>query len=139
MIRAVYGLSHGELLSLLDTLDNDENRAALESDLIHLGLRLQWVGSDALAWHELYAVVKHLPRTSAFFRVQRPEEAEWDLHALLLAEVADALRVANWQRGGGAKRDYPKPIPRPGVTPDSTTYGKGALPINEMEAWLSGN
>lgn len=68
-----------------------------------------------------------------------PEEHEWALDALLLAEVADALRVANWQRGGGKRSDYPKPIPRPGVEPESTTYGKGAIPIDEMEAWLAGD
>ncbi|WP_191480127.1 hypothetical protein [Nocardioides ochotonae] len=55
---------------------------------------------------------------------------------LLLAEVADAARVANWQRSGGKRRDYPKPIPRPGVDDPDTTYGRGALPIDDMAAWL---
>lgn len=136
MIRAAYGLGYADLHALLDTLDDDEHRAAIEADLIALGLRLRHVGTDALAWHELYAVIKHLPQSSAYFRVLHPEEAEWDLSAMLLADIADALRVANWQRGGGKRSEYPKPIPRPGVEPDSKTYGKGALPVDEMKEWL---
>jgi len=65
-----------------------------------------------------------------------PEEHEWDLSSLLLAEIADAVRVGNWQRGSGKKADYPKPIPRPGVTPTAEKYGKGAIPIDEMTSWL---
>ncbi|WP_051432586.1 hypothetical protein [Promicromonospora kroppenstedtii] len=137
-IRAVYGLGFADLHALLETLDDDEHREAIEADLIALGLRLRHAGTDALAWHELYAVIRHLPRTSAFYRATHPDDHEWSLDALLLAEVADALRVANWQRGGGRRHEYPKPIPRPGVEPESTTYGKGAVSIDEMEAWLAG-
>lgn len=64
------------------------------------------------------------------------EESEWTLANLLLAEVADAVRVANWQRGSAKKNEYPKPIPRPGVKPTTQTYGKGALPIDDMAEWL---
>jgi hypothetical protein len=46
------------------------------------------------------------------------------------------VRVANWQRGSGKRTDYPKPIPRPGVEPDSKTYGRGAIPIDDMADWL---
>lgn len=133
----MYGLSFADLHSVLETLDDAEHREAIEADLIQQGLRLRWVGSDALTWYELYAVIKHLPRSSAYYRVLHPEEAEWELPALLLAEIADATRVANWQRGNGRRSDYPKPIPRPGVEPDSKSYGKGALPVDELEAWLA--
>lgn len=68
-----------------------------------------------------------------------PREHEWTLEAMLLAEVADATNVGNWQRGSGKKRDYPKPIPRPGVEPDGSTYGKGALTMDEMADWLGWN
>ena len=37
--------------------------------------------------------------------------------------MVDALRTANWQRGGGKKKDRPKPIPRPGAGPTKTTTG----------------
>lgn len=136
MIRAVYGIGYADLQALLETLEDDEHRAAIEADLVALGLRLRHVGTDVLTWHELYAVLTHLPRDSAFFRATHPDEHEWDLQALLLAEIADALKVGNWQRGEGKKSEYPKPIPRPGIEPDSQTYGKGAIPIDQMAAWL---
>lgn len=74
--------------------------------------------------------------TSALHRALNPEDADWSLTDLLLAEVADAANVANWQRGQGKKRDYPKPIPRPGVTPDQTVIGKGAIPLDQMDEFL---
>lgn len=134
MIRAVYGLEHLALLSLLATIE--EYREAVEYDLIVLGLRLRDVGTDRLSWSDVYTLLSQAPRSSALFRALYPEEHEWNLTSLLLAEVVDAVRVANWQRGSGKRADYPKPIPRPGVTPESTTYGKGAVPIDEMAEWL---
>lgn len=136
IVRATYGLGHRDLLSVLLTLDNPEHREAIEYDLIALGLRLRDVGTERLSWGDLYAVLRHSPRSSALFRALHPDDHEWTLPALLLAEVADAARVANWQRGSGKKADYPKPIPRPGVVPESLTYGKGAIPIDEMADWL---
>lgn len=65
-----------------------------------------------------------------------PNEWEWGVTELLLAEIADSNNVAAWQRGGGTKRDYPKPIPRPGVQPDSTRIGKGAIPLDQMDEFL---
>ena len=65
-----------------------------------------------------------------------PEEWEWGLAEQLLAQVADMVTVANWQRGAGKKRDYPKPIPRPGVESGDKTYGKKPLPIDAMKKWL---
>lgn len=84
----------------------------------------------------MFTVVRQSPRSSALFRAMHPEEHEWNLPELLLAEIADAVRVANWQRGEGKRADYPKPIPRPGVKAASTTYGKDAIPISDMAEWL---
>lgn len=67
-----------------------------------------------------------------------PDDAQWGLVEHLLAANLDALNVANWQRAGGKKRDRPRPIPRPGVGADRTTYGKDALPLDEFDAWLAG-
>lgn len=105
-------------------------------DLIALGLRLRHLGTDALTWADLLTIVQQSDRSTALYRAMNPEDHQWDLATLLLAEIGDALNVANWQRGGGKKRDYPKPYPRPGVEPDSVTYGKGAIPIDEMADFL---
>lgn len=136
IIRATYGLAFADLHSLLLTLDDPETREAIEFDLISLGLRLRNVGTDGLSWQDVYTVLRQSPRSSAFFRSQNPEAHEWGLPELLLAEVADAVRVSNWQRGEGKRADYPKPIPRPGVKPTAQTYGKEAIPISDMAEWL---
>lgn len=39
-------------------------------------------------------------------------DSAWPASSYLLAEMADALNGANWQRAGG-KGKKPKPIPRP--------------------------
>ena len=106
-------------------------------DLIGLGLRLRDLGTERLSWGDLRVIVQQSPPGSALFRAMNPDDWQWTFEAQLIAEAADQLRVANWQRSGGKKRDYPKPIPRPGVEPDSKTFGgKGALPYDEMADWL---
>lgn len=43
------------------------------------------------------------------------DDAVWTIDRHLAALTVDQLAVANWQRGTAKKKDYPKPIPRPGV------------------------
>ena len=80
-------------------------------------------------------IVRHSPRGSALVRSLLGEDHEWTLANQLRAAEVDALRLANWQRGQGKKKDMPKPIPRPGVERDKT-YGKEAISIDEMADWL---
>ena len=114
----------------------DDYAEPLAFDLMGMGLRLRDVGTPSFSWADLYVVIRQLPRASALGRALDPETAPWGLQELLLAEIADALNVSNWQRSGATKRDYPKPIPRPGVESPTTTYGKGAIPYDEMAEWL---
>lgn len=79
--------------------------------------------------------MRQAPRSSAFFRALHPDEAMWGLTEQLLALNADMLNVLAWQNSGGKKKDYPKPIPRPGVEEDKT-YGADAIPMDEMAKWL---
>lgn len=125
-----------KILEVLDVLDDHADPVAY--DLIGHGLRLRDLGTERLSWGDLYTILSQQPDTSALFRARNPD-AHWGLTEQLLALATDALHVANWQRSGGKKRDFPKPIPRPGVTPSETTYGKGALPYDEMAAWLGWN
>lgn len=114
----------------------DEHEEPIAYDLLRLGLRLRDLGTDRLSWGDLWTVVTQAPADSALYRAMNPGEADWTLSTLLLAEVVDSLRIATWQRGGGKKKDYPKPVPRPGITPDSTTYGKGAVSMDQIADWL---
>lgn len=122
-------------MGVLETLDDYEEPIAY--DLICLGLRLRWLGTPQLTWGDLLAIIRQGPNTTALFRALNPEDHLWGLPELLLAEIADGERAAVWQRGGGKRKDRPEPIPRPGVGQKETqTYGKDALPLDEMAAWL---
>ena len=57
-------------------------------------------------------MVSHLGRDSALASSLN-SDSEWTLEAHLLANIADQLAWANYQRAGG-KGTKPKPIPRPG-------------------------
>ncbi|WP_036959134.1 hypothetical protein, partial [Promicromonospora kroppenstedtii] len=118
MIRAVYGLGFADLHALLETLDDDEHREAIEADLIALGLRLRHAGTDALAWHELYAVDPAPPPHLGLLPATHPDDHEWSLDALLLAEVADALRSRTGSAAEAGVTTYPKPTSPPGVEPE---------------------
>jgi len=80
-------------------------------------------------------IVRHLPRSSALVREIEGEDSPWGLTEQLLAAAVDALNGANWQRGGGKRKDKPKPIPRPGVEKDKR-FGKEAVSMEEMADWL---
>jgi hypothetical protein len=84
---------------------------AVEYDLIALGLRLRWLGTEKLTWRDLLVIVRHSPHTSALAReVAGPEMTAWNTGAVtawLLAMVTDLLQVANWQRASDAKHQAP--------------------------------
>lgn len=132
-IKSVKGASYTEILGLLDLLDKHGDAVAY--DCIVLGLRLRDVGTEDFTWGDLLTIVQQAPRSSALFRSMHPEEAEWGLQEQLLALNADYLAVSNWQRAQGKKKDYPKPIPRPGVEKDKK-FGQDAVSIEEMTDWL---
>ncbi|MDQ0793556.1 hypothetical protein [Streptomyces sp. B1I3] len=133
-VKRMKGASYTDILGLLSLLDKHED--ALAYDCLTLGLRLRNVGTDDFTWGDLLTIVKQLPRSSALFRSMHPEEAEWGLVEQLIAYTADLTAVGNWQRAQGKKKDYPRPIPRPGVESPEKKYGKGAISIEDMSAWL---
>lgn len=115
-----------------------EHRVAIEYDLIALGLRLRNLGSDDFNWNDLAVVLSQSPRSSAFYRSLFPDEAEWGLQEQLMAAMVDYAAVGNWQRGEGKRKDFPDPIPRPGVNDGKERYGTEAIEMDEMAAWLGG-
>jgi hypothetical protein len=52
-----------------------------------------------------------------------------------MAEVVDALNMANWQRAGRRSAPKPKRVPRPWEKPKATTVGKDAIPISKFNDW----
>lgn len=87
-------------------------------------------------WGDLLAIVQSAPRSSALYRSLHPDDAEWGLPEQLLALNADYAAILAWQNSGGSKKDYPKPIDRPGITSDEEKHGNQPLPMDEMETWL---
>jgi len=87
-------------------------------------------------------LIEYLPRESATARAVHGPELQWGDTEHLLAQIADALHAANWQRGHG-KGPRPRPLPRPGKEePDRKRYGRGGIPLSEaaayFERWRSG-
>lgn len=104
--------------------------------MIGLGLRLEWLGTEALSWRDLKVITRNLPPGSALGRAMHPDSHAWGLTEQLLASAVDALAGANWQRANG-KGPRPTPIPRPGVGPVKKQYGGAdAVPIDEMNRFL---
>lgn len=114
----------------------EKHEDALAYDLIGLGLRLRQLGEDHFTWGDLGVIVRQAPRSSALYGSLYPDQAQWGMPEQLMALMADNLAVANWQRGGGKRADYPEPITRPGVEPKNKQFGKGAIPYDEMNEWL---
>lgn len=54
----------------------------------------------------------------------------------LLALIADAVNVGNWQRQGKKNATKPKPIPRPGLDDGKSKYGGRAEPLEDIKGWL---
>lgn len=81
--------------------------------------------------------VEHLPPTAALWRAIDPD-AMWAVSpdALLLAALVDAVQIGNWQRSGDKHARKPEPIPRPGLRPDSESYGSDQMTREETADWL---
>lgn len=62
--------------------------------------------------------------------------AEWGVAEYLLALVADAINMGNWQRGGG-KGPRPQAIERPNDN-KSKSFGSDPIPIKDFNDWWDG-
>ncbi|WP_431953980.1 DUF5361 domain-containing protein [Nocardia lijiangensis] len=134
MARAL-GAEPGGILGL-DALVQ-EHGEAIEYDLIGLGLRLRLLGTEALTWADLKAIVRHLPLESALLRVMYPDAHQWQVGQHLLAEVADSLRWLMWAKTDDGRRGRNRPdlIPRPGVKSRREKVGT-ATELGQMNEFL---
>lgn len=136
----VLGREPGGIFGLLEF--HDEHQEAVERDLIVLGLRWRDVGTKALTWRDLSAIVTAAQPGSAIYRALTAEGSGWTATEYILADVYDAIERVRFYTAGaaGIKRPRkPKPYPRPGVTAkdrDVRTFRTTPMPIDEMRAWL---
>lgn len=129
------GSRHGEICSL-DILI-EAYQTAIEYDLIDRGLRLRDLGTDALTWSDLQAIVVWSGPESALSRAYRGDDWPWGLQEMLTAAMVDGIRWLVWSKTSDAqhKRNQPKPIPRPGVQ-QAERYGDKPMSISEMNKFL---
>lgn len=116
-----------------------EHGEALTYDLLTVGMRLRDLGTDALTWEELLAVVRQQPQDSALGRAVHGADVAWGLPEQLLAAIADTLAMQFWADHNRRKAHKPKPIERPGVTETETAvFGNAdsAMTIEDFDLWL---
>lgn len=111
---------------------------AVEYDLITLGLRLRWLGTERLTWRDLAVIVRNSPQHSALMAATSPDEAAFGPTEIMLAVIEHRLRVLAWQNGGG-KGKYPEMMPIPGsaqAPTGGTVMAPTPVSIEEMNARL---
>ena len=115
---------------------------AIEADLQREYRRsLKEIPARTMTWRELSTLVKglpadgtalwresrrNMPKNAKGVKVSAPPPEFWTPQMDMLATVADELAVLIWMKTKDAAkgRNYPKPIPRPGVTnPGESRYG----------------
>lgn len=102
-----------------------------------LGFNSEQIGTEALDWWRLKAIIRNLPQGSALHRAYAGTDSVWGLAEHLLATIVDTLQAGNWQRGGG-KGKRPQPIPRPGAErKKKTKIGGASMPLSEAREWLN--
>ena len=115
-----------------------ESGGALDWDcMVQLGVRLADI-PRTYGWDALDVFARHLPLDSATRRWASRDEAAFSSdvgRAALLADIFDAVRAFNYSFA--AKGSKPEPHPRPWTAPNKTSYGSGAIPVSEFDAWFN--
>ena len=121
-----------------------EHREAIEHDLLtQTGHEIDDIGRT-LSWDALDSFFTCIGPDSAIIKKLFPEEAEWNTIQKtnkILADIFDVLAQINANLVGfaeGKPAKNPKPYKRPGQTPppEEKHFGKGALPADELHAWI---
>ena len=140
IIRAV-GCIHGGIIGLADFIE--ENREAVENDLLSTGYTLDDVGVS-LSWDALKSFLTYARPDSAIFKKLNPEWSEWSTALktnIILADIYDQLSITNMMLKTlitHKKSKPPEPYKRPG---DKNRRAKrmGSKPlstVSEMREWI---
>jgi len=129
-IRRVRG-GIGGLASLLR-----EHGEAIEYDLIRCGLRLSWLGTEALSWRDLLVLVRQCGPDTAFWRAD-PQRAVQTVEVDLLRSIQHATRLLVWQntKDGAAGRNQPEPFRFPWESVRDE-YAGDVMPLDELKSRL---
>lgn len=93
-------------------------------------MRLRDCPSKDFTWRDLEVFISFLDNDSHLVAAVHPERATWTQTALLLAEIVDTLRILVWQNTQDARdgKNFPKRIPRPGVSEPEPRKGSQVKP-----------
>ena len=121
----------------------EEHGEALNYDLLtRTHYQIDDLGG-ALSWSSLRSFIKYLGGDSALAQ-DLGKATGWETTTktnAILADIYDLLQVINANlvnmASSGKKKVKVKPYPRPGRDEDNTRkIGKGALPVDELHAWI---
>lgn len=87
-----------------------DHEGAIRFDLLCLGLRLDWLGTELLSWVDFAAVVRFLPLSSALVGELNGSPRGVTTEMVLLQEVVNSSRRVEWYLAAqGSKRKPKKP------------------------------
>lgn len=104
-------------------------RTETEYELITHGARLRDVPTGGTDWRDVYVICRHPVKNGPLYeglaQLAGKTMDGWGVNEYLLALIADAARWLVWSKteDGAKNRNHPKPLPRPGQTPDETATG----------------
>lgn len=105
---------------------------AVEYDLITIGLRLDWLGTEALSWRDLWVIVRQAPRDSAIRRAVDPKVAHTtELELLRVIEYRTHLTAWLHTEDAKHRRNQPEPIRFP-WEPKGDAFGLESMDRAEM-------
>lgn len=110
-------------------------RDALQADLLKIGRTLDDLGTSGLSWYDLKVLAADFLKRHDSALSRELNGVYWSTEGQLLAVVADALHVANWQRGGKRSAPRPKPIKRPWEKAKGRIVGSKPIPISQFSDW----
>jgi len=123
------------MIGLLDLIE--EHGEAVEYDLIDAGLRLRWLGTEALSWRDLLVRVRLSPKGSALYRAIHPNpDHTHDLE--LLRRVEYHLAFLSWAKtDDGAKgRNRPEVYRFPWERAPRSEYAGDVMTREELDRRL---
>lgn len=104
----------GGIGRVLDLIDDEGSRRALESDLMRVGLRLRFFGcgNPLYSWADLVAFIENLPLDSALVRHLRGDDRDWGLAEDLLAALVDRVGYIHYALTNDGRGEPPQPVSR---------------------------
>ena len=123
------------MIGLLDLIE--EHGEAVEYDLIDAGLRLRWLGTEALSWRDLLVRVRCSAKGSALYRALEPHP-DHTPELELLRRMEYHLGWLRWAKtdDGAKNRNHPEPFRFSWEPKPRSEYAGDVMTRDEMDRRL---